>query len=267
MIDKNFLLRKKFLFAKKKKKHISISSLLPNAITLTAICCGITSLRFALMEKWELAVLSIFFAAFFDVIDGAVARMLKVTSEFGAQLDSLSDLTSFGIAPGFIMYLWILKNHGLFGWIGVIFYILCIVIRLARFNVTALSPIIKKYEWKKMFFQGAPSPAAGALLMLPLIIELSEIPIRHNIYSSPYIILYTIVIGVLAVSKIPTFSVKKIYIPKKYLSLIMVGLGCATILLINYPWKIIPFLLICYLLSIPISIYKYTKFKRLSESN
>ena len=260
MINKNFLLRKKFLSKLKKKKHISIISLLPNAITLTALCCGITSLRFALMEKWELAVLAIFFAAFFDLIDGALARLLKVTSEFGAQLDSLSDLTSFGIAPGFIMYLWDLKYCGFFGWISVIFYILCIVIRLARFNASSITLTIPKYDWQKMFFQGIPSPAAGALLMLPLIIELSDIQIR-NISSSPYIILYTAIIGILSVSTIPTFSLKKIYVLKKYLSVIMVGLGCTMILLISYPWIVIPLILICYFLSIPVSIYKYRKCK------
>jgi CDP-diacylglycerol--serine O-phosphatidyltransferase len=265
MINKNFLLRKKFLSIPKKKKHISIISLLPNTITLTAICCGITSLRFALMEKWELAVLSIFFAAFFDVIDGALARMLKVTSEFGAQLDSLSDLTSFGIAPGFIMYLWALKNYGLLGWISVIFYILCIVIRLARFNANLITPKIKKYEWQKMFFQGVPSTAAGMLIMLPLIFEFSDFPIQ-NIHSNSYIIFYTILIGILAVSTIPTFSVKKIYILKKYLSLVMLGLGCGTILLISYPWTIIPIILLLYFLSIPISVYKYHQYKHLNES-
>ena len=262
MINKNFLLKKSFLKAKKREKHISIISLLPNAITLTALCCGVTSLRFALMEKWELAVLSIFFAAFFDVIDGALARLLKATSQLGAQLDSLSDAISFGIAPGFIMYLWDLKHYGFLGWISVITYILCIVIRLARFNANSLLDQTKKLEWQKMFFQGMPSPAAGALLMLPLIIELSEFNIR-NINSTGYIIIsYTIFIGMLAVSTIPTFSLKKIFIPKQYLSPIMVGLGCITILLISYPWTIIPIILIFYFFSIPISIFKYLKYKK-----
>ncbi len=263
MINKNFLLKKNFLKIPKKENHVSIISLLPNAITLTALCCGVTSLRFALMDKWELAVLSIFFAAFFDVIDGALARLLKATSQFGAQLDSLSDAISFGIAPGFIMYLWNLKNYGFFGWISVITYILCIIIRLARFNANSLLEKTKQFEWQKMFFQGIPSPAAGALLMLPLIVELSEINVR-NINSSYLIIIYTIFIGMLAVSTIPTFSLKKIFIPRKYLSSIMVGLGCITILLISYPWTIIPIILIFYFFSIPISIVKYLRYKKTS---
>ena len=117
-----------------------------------------------------------------------------------------------------------------------------------------------------MFFQGVPSTAAGALLMLPLIIELSDINIR-NINSSPYIIIYTIIIGILSVSTIPTFSIKKIYILKKYLSLTMVGLGCATILLISYPWITIPIILICYLLSMPICIYKYNQYQKSIENH
>lgn len=266
MINKRSMLRRKFLRLQRPKKNISIVHLLPNAITLAAICCGITSLRFAIMERWELAVLAIFFAAFFDVMDGATARLLKATSQFGAQLDSLSDLTCFGIAPGFIMYLWTLKYHGFLGWISIIFYILCIVIRLARFNVKALIPTVKKDDWQKMFFQGIPSPAAGALLMLPLIIELSELNIK-NINSSPYVILYTALIGALAVSTVPTFSLKKLYIPRKYLSLVMITLGCITILLISYPWVVIPIILILYFLLLPISIIKYYKCRKSVNEN
>jgi CDP-diacylglycerol--serine O-phosphatidyltransferase len=242
---------------------LSMISLLPNMVSLTAICCGITSLKFALSEKWELAVTAIFFAAFFDVIDGMLARMLKATSEFGAQLDSLSDFMSFGVAPGFIVYLWGFKNFGFFGWYSIIIYILCIVIRLARFNADITLNKIK-YEWQKMFFIGMPSTIAGALVMLPIILELSDfnLQITHN---NLYITAYPIFIGLLAVSKIPTFSIKKIKIRKDFLSAIMLATGFTTILLITYPWTIIPFILAMYLLSIPVSTYTYKKFIKKEE--
>lgn len=238
-------------------RSINFTYMLPNIITLIALACGVTALRFAFGEKWELAVTLIFFSSLFDVLDGAIARALRVTSEFGAQLDSLADCVSFGIAPGFIMYAWDLKHFGFFGWSSTIIYILCIVIRLARFN-SDLSLNVVKYEWQKGFFKGIPSPAAGALLMLPLIIELSDINVR-NINSSPYIICYTILIGLLAVSKIPTISLKKIKVKREFFSFVMVCLGCTTILLITYPWIVIPMMLICYLFSIPHSVYKYRK--------
>jgi CDP-diacylglycerol--serine O-phosphatidyltransferase len=253
-------MRKRRIWRKNKntdKSKLSAISLLPNIISLTAICCGVTSLKFALSERWELAVISIFFAAFFDVIDGALARMLRATSEFGAQLDSLSDFMSFGIAPGFIIYLWNLKNFGFLGWGSVIIYILCIVIRLARFN-SDITLNIQKYEWQKMFFKGVPSTIAAALLMLPIILDLSDFDIG-KINSHFYIIFYIVLIGLLSVSTIPTFSIKKIKINKDSLSLVMLSLGFVTILLITYPWFTIPFFLIIYLFSIPVSIYKYRK--------
>jgi len=158
------------------------------------------------------------------------------------------------------MYLWDLKGFGFFGWSSTIIYILCIVIRLARFN-SDLSLNVAKYEWQKGFFKGVPSPAAGALLMLPLIIELSDIKIR-NIDSSPYIIAYTVIVGFLSVSRVPTFSLKGLKISRDFFSLAMLIAGFLTILLITYPWVIIPGLLFCYLVSIPVSIYKYKRLMR-----
>lgn len=257
--------KKKNKFRKRngKTSNLHFISLLPNIITLAALSCGVTALKFALAEKWELAVALIFFSSFLDILDGAVARALRATSEFGAQLDSLADCVSFGIAPGFIMYAWDLKLFGFFGWSSTIIYILCIVIRLARFNSDPITHPIK-YEWQRGFFKGIPSPVAGALLMLPLIIELSDISVR-NINSSPYIIAYTIIIGLLAVSRVPTLSLKKVKIRKELFSFVMLGLGLLTILLITYPWIIIPMILLCYLISIPYSIFRYRCLMKLSE--
>lgn len=254
--------KNRYRFKKLKKAPIAFSLLLPNLITLFGLCCGITSLKFALAAKWELAVIAIFFAAFFDVIDGSVARMLKASSVFGAQLDSLSDFMCFGISPAFIIYLWKFNQFGFFGWLAIIAFILCIIIRLARFNTDSIKNNVK-YEWQKMFFQGIPSTAAGMLVLLPIIFSLdNEWSFLSLKYQKILFPLYMIFIALAAVSKIPTFSVKKLKISRKYASFIMIGVGISVILLINYPWKILPVILIIYLGMIPVSIIKYLKLKK-----
>lgn len=258
--------KNRYKFRKKlKKAPVAFSLLLPNIITLFGLCCGITSLKFALNLQWELAIIAIFFAAFFDVIDGSVARMLKASSVLGAQLDSLSDFMCFGVAPAFIVYLWKFNNFGLFGWLAIIIFILCVVIRLARFNADSIENQ-DKYEWQKMFFQGIPSTAAGMLILLPIIFSLdSDWSLLNLKYQAIILPLYMICIAFAAVSKIPTFSVKKLKISRRYASFVMIGIGMIVILLISYPWKILPIILIGYLCSIPVSIFKYLQLKKANQ--
>ena len=145
-------------------------SLLPNTLTIFGVCLGLSSIKFAIDTNYAMAVIAIGFAAILDTLDGRVARLIKGTSKVGKELDSLTDVISFGVAPGFIMYFWSLNEIGKFGWMFVLIYAVCCALRLARFNLT----IIEDSEtWKINFFEGGPSPAAAGLVLLPLILSLS----------------------------------------------------------------------------------------------
>ena len=145
-------------------------SLLPNVLTIFGVCLGLSSIKFAIDLNYSIAVIAIGFAAILDTLDGRVARLIKVTSKFGKELDSLTDVISFGVAPGFVMYFWTLNEIGKFGWMFVLIYTVCCALRLARFNLTQID---ESQSWKINFFEGVPSPAAAGLVLLPLVLNLS----------------------------------------------------------------------------------------------
>ena len=153
--------------------------ILPNALTLIGVCIGLSSIKFALDSKFELSVIAIIFAALFDALDGRVARLIKGTSKVGKELDSLTDVISFGVAPAFIMYFWNLNNLGKFGWLLCLIYVVCVALRLARFNINSnVEP-----SWRDNFFEGVPSPAGGILVLMPLMFSLSELDIFNVNYN------------------------------------------------------------------------------------
>ena len=143
--------------------------ILPNMLTLIGVCIGLSSIKFALDGKFELSIVAIIFAALIDGLDGRIARLIKGTSKVGKELDSLTDVISFGVAPSFIMYFWSLNNLGKFGWLLCLIYVVCVTLRLARFNVNSN----EEPSWKDNFFEGVPSPAGGILVLMPLIFSLS----------------------------------------------------------------------------------------------
>ena len=143
--------------------------ILPNILTLIGVCIGLSSIKFALDAKYEIAVIAIVFAAMIDGLDGRIARLIKGTSKVGKELDSLTDVISFGVAPAFIMYFWALNNLGKFGWLLCLIYVVCVALRLARFNVNSN----EDPSWRDNFFEGVPSPAGGILVLMPLIYSLS----------------------------------------------------------------------------------------------
>ena len=197
---------KKFKLVTSKKTRY----LLPNILTLGGVCLGISSIKFSIDGNFNLAVILILLAAILDALDGRVARLIKGTSEFGKELDSLTDFVSFGIAPVLILYFWELNNYGKLGWAIALIYSVCCVLRLARFNLTKNE---NDHEWKNNFFEGIPSPAGGLLILTPLIYELTELNFNLNIKSlTPFL---TVLIALLLVSKIPTPSLKKISISSK----------------------------------------------------
>ncbi len=228
--------------------------LLPNALTLINVCIGLSSIKFALDAKFELSIIAIIFAAIFDTLDGRVARLLKGTSLVGKELDSLADLISFGVAPAFIMYFWSLNNLGKFGWLLTMIYVVCVALRLARFNVSSnLEP-----SWKDNYFEGVPSPAGGILILMPLIFSLSEINLININYDIVVPVLM-ILISFLLISKIPTFAFKKITIPRRMTIFALFGIVLLFGLLLIYTFKVLIICGLIYICLIPIGYLNYQK--------
>ena len=246
MMDQN----KKFKLVSSKKTRY----LLPNILTLGGVCLGISSIKFSIDGNFNLAVILILFAAILDALDGRVARLIKGTSEFGKELDSLTDFVSFGIAPVLILYFWELSNYGKLGWAISLIYSVCCVLRLARFNLTKTHT---QQEWKNNFFEGIPSPAGGLLILTPLIYELSDLKFDFNIREvTPYL---TILIALLLVSKIPTLSLKKISISSKTTIFLLLTVGIIFIALLFYTFETLLIFSFVYLMSIPLSIFIFIK--------
>ena len=227
-------------------------SLLPNALTIFGVGLGLSSIKFAIDTNYSMAVIAIGFTAILDTLDGRVARLIKGTSKVGKELDSLTDVISFGVAPSFIMYFWTLNEIGKFGWMFVLIYTVCCALRLARFNLTIID---EKESWKINFFEGVPSPAAAGLLLLPLILNLSDLlKIESYTVLSFISILLT---SILMVSKVPTYSLKRILIPRHSTIFLLLGIGIYVSLLIFYTFQTLFFTGIIYLLLIPISFFHY----------
>jgi len=239
---------KKFKLVSSKKTRY----LLPNILTLGGVCLGISSIKFSIDGNYSLAVIFILLAAILDALDGRVARLIKGTSEFGKELDSLTDFVSFGIAPVFILYFWELNKYGKLGWAIALIYSVCCVLRLARFNLTKID---NQQIWKTNYFEGVPSPAGGLLILMPLIFELSDLNLNFNIKNfTPY---FTILIAFLLVSKIPTLSLKKISISPKATVFILLGIGIIFISLLYYTFETLLVFGLVYLISIPFSFFIY----------
>ena len=227
-------------------------SLLPNTLTIFGVCLGLSSIKFAIDLNYTMAVIAIGFAAILDTLDGRVARLIKGTSKVGKELDSLTDVISFGVAPGFVMYFWALNEIGKFGWMFVLIYTVCCALRLARFNLTTIE---ENEYWKINFFEGVPSPAAAGLVLLPLILNLSGI-IKLDNYAliSSIAILTT---SILMVSKIPTYSLKRIVIPRNSTIFLLLGIGIYVSLLIFYTFNTLFFTGLIYLFLIPVSFLHF----------
>jgi len=239
---------KKFKLVSSKKNRY----LLPNILTLGGVCLGISSIKFSIEGNYGLAVNFILIAAILDALDGRIARLIKGTSEFGKELDSLTDFVSFGIAPVFVVYFWNLNSYGKLGWAIALIYSLCCVIRLARFNLTKLE---ESQKWKNNFFEGVPSPAGGLLILIPLIYELINIDLGYDLkIITPYL---TIIISILLVSKVPTLALKKISISPKATVFLLLTIGIIFISLLFYTLETLLAFGVFYILSIPVSIVLY----------
>jgi CDP-diacylglycerol--serine O-phosphatidyltransferase len=236
--------------------------ILPNMLTLIGVCIGLTSIRFALDGKFEFAIIAIIFAALIDGLDGRIARLIKATSKVGKELDSLTDMISFGVAPAFIMYFWKLNTLGRFGWLVCLIYVICVALRLARFNVNSN----QEPSWRDNFFEGVPSPAGGILVLTPLIISLTN----FNLIQLNYDIIvpaFFITTSLLLISKFPSYSFKKIVIQRKTTIFLLFGIVLFFGLLLIYPFNVIAISAVIYLLMLPISFFHYQKLKKQNQDS
>lgn len=246
---------------RRKLREQPLSRLFPNMITIAGLCCGLSSIRFALAERWEMAVTFIIVAALIDGMDGRVARMLGATSVFGAQLDSLSDFLCFGVAPVLILYMWQLHDVKGIGWAVVLFFAVCAALRLARFNTGLFDD--QKEEWEKRFFVGVPSPAGGILCLFPLIISLQS-SLEYELPPA-LTICHVLLVGTLMASRIPTFAGKHIRIKHEWIPQFMIGSSLLLVLFIIEPWLFLTFISMIYMVSIFLSIRSWRALKAQSD--
>ncbi len=241
-------------------KAIPVRTLLPNLITLLALCAGLTAIRLAVENRLDLALAAIVFAALLDGIDGRVARMLKGTSRFGAELDSLADFVNFGVAPALILYFWGLQELKSAGWIAAMVFAICAGLRLARFNVMIDDP--NKPAWAGNFFTGIPAPAGAITVLLP--IYLYFLGVSDGLVTIWLTLLYTLAIALLMVSRLPVFSGKRVgkRVPPEMVLPVFVVVVLFFALLISYPWPVLTIGTLAYLACLPLGWMSFRDYQR-----
>ena len=245
--------KKKFKIVETKKTRY----ILPNILTIAGVCLGISSIKFSLDLNFSMAVIFITLAAILDALDGRIARLIKGTTDFGKELDSLTDFVSFGIAPAFIIYFWELNKYGKLGWAITLIYSVCCVLRLARFNLTKFE---LEETWKQNYFEGVPSPIGALLILSPLVLELTEFNFLIN--NNYFVPSFTLVIAVLLISKIPTYSFKKIKIKPTLTVFILLGIGISLVTLMFFTFETLLIFSFFYILSIPMACFTYLNNKK-----
>ena len=231
--------------------------ILPNTLTLIGVCIGLTSINFALNGNYKLSIVAILLSAIIDGLDGRIARLIRGTSKVGKELDSLTDVISFGVAPAFIMYFWQLNTLGKIGWLISLIYVVCVALRLARFNINSGNDP----SWRDNFFEGIPSPAGGILVLSPLIYDVCGfdfLKINYNLFT-PVVFM---IVSVLLISKIPTYSFKKIVVPRSTTIFLLFGIVLLFGLLLVFPFKVLALGSIIYIFLIPISGFHFFKLKK-----
>jgi CDP-diacylglycerol--serine O-phosphatidyltransferase len=241
-------------------KAIPVRTLLPNLITLLALCAGLTAIRMSVENRLDLALAAIVFAALLDGIDGRLARLLKGTSRFGAELDSLADFVNFGVAPALILYFWGLHELKSAGWIAALVFAICAGLRLARFNVMIDDP--NKPAWAGNFFTGIPAPAGAITVLLP--IYLNILGVSNGLVTVWLTFFYTLAIALLMVSRLPVFSGKRVgkRVPPEMVLPVFVVVVLFFALLISYPWEVLTIGTLAYLACLPLGWLSYREYRR-----
>jgi CDP-diacylglycerol--serine O-phosphatidyltransferase len=236
---------------------VPVRAVLPNVVTLLSLCAGLTSIRMSIEMRYDWAIFAVAIAAALDGIDGQVARFLKSASRFGAELDSLADFVNFGVAPAILLYVWALDDAGSIGWIVALVFAICAALRLARFNVAAFGP--EKPEWQSWYFVGVPAPAGAMIVFLPVYVEFVGAP--HGLHTTPIVIVYTLAIAILMVSRLPTWSSKLIgrRIRRDLVLPLLVLVVLVVAFLASFPWQTMTVLSLAYLASLPLSWRAYRR--------
>src|SRR5580698_5328286 len=250
---------------KRRFRRIPVRTLAPNVITLLALCAGLTAIRLAFENRYVLALAAIVFAAILDGIDGRLARFLKGTSRFGAELDSLSDFVNFGVAPSLILYFWDLHELKSAGWIAAMVFAICAGLRLARFNVMIDDP--DKPAWAGNFFVGVPAPAGAITVLLPIYVALLGLP--RSQWLSWLTLVYTLAIASLMVSRLPVFSGKRVgtRVPTEMVGPVIVLVVLSIALLIAYPWIVLTAGTLAYLGALPFGYLSHRRYERRSRES
>jgi CDP-diacylglycerol--serine O-phosphatidyltransferase len=243
--------------------RIPLRFLIPNLITLIGLCAGLTAIRYAIEGRYEASVIAIVVAAVLDGLDGRLARALKSTSKFGAELDSLADFLDFGVAPALLLYMWLLHQIKGFGWVAAMLFAIAAALRLARFNVMIEED---KPAWAGQFFTGMPAPAGALVGLLPVYVHLLGAPVDRA--WAPFEIAYVLLIAFLMVSRIPHFSGKQIgRVPREYLLIVLFGVALTLMLIFAYPIEMLLAITLAYLAMIPFSVRRYTALARAEATN
>ena len=239
---------------------LSINRMIPNVLTLLALCAGMTAIRFAMNGNFVGAVFAIIVAGIFDGLDGRIARLLKSTSSFGAELDSLSDFVSFGVAPASVLYLWTMSSLRGLGWAIVLFYAVCCALRLARFNTEIGSD---RPAYASPFFTGVPAPAGAGLVMVPMFLSFQW---GDWLFRSPYLNAVTVAgVALLMVSKVPTVSLKRLRVPNHLVVPTLLGIGVLAAFVTTPPWPTLTAIGIVYIGSIPLTMRAYERLRRTAD--
>ena len=230
-------------------RELPVNSLIPNILTVLALCAGMSAIRFAMQEKWELAVAAIIIAGILDGLDGRMARLLKGATKFGAELDSLSDFIAFGVAPALVIYLWSTQGLGGIGWIAGLAYSTCCALRLARFNTALDDP--DRPVWASYFFTGMAAPAGACVALLPMAISFQ---IDGGFLREPALMAaWMLLVAFMMISRIPTYSFKRVRIRREQVLPMLVVVGIVAAVLASYPWFVLSVMGVAYLISIPFS--------------
>ena len=264
--------------ASKKLQDLSFAHMLPNLATVAGLCTGLSSIRFAMLNRYEEAVLAIIIAAILDGIDGRIARLLKATSDFGAELDSLSDFICFGVGPAVVIYMLSLHQLGGFGWGITLFYSVCMALRLARFNAMYIkeqreahtdedklkeSPLIK--AGNNRFFVGTPAPSAAFIALFPLMVHFAfgiDWILNPGIYA-----VFMMGSGALMISRIPTYSFKSVKIPRSWAIASLVIAAIVIALIVSAPWFFACAIVLTYICTIPFSYFDFKRLKKQTDTN
>lgn len=239
-------------------RRMSLTRLSPNIVTVLALCAGMTGIRFALAGQWENAVLAIVIGGVLDASDGRLARILGASTRFGAELDSLSDVISFGVAPAIVLYIWVMGTAGSVGWALVLLFCVCVALRLARFNTVLDEP---KPPWASRFFTGVPAPAGAGLVLLPMMLSFQTEDgwIFHSVWLNAIVI---IVVSMLLVSRIPTYSFKRVRVPQQGVLWVLLLVGVMAAFLVGAPWATLAVVGLVYSASIPLGYLSYRRIAR-----